>query len=74
MSLEERERWEQLSPEQKAFVDEREPLWRHARDIVEKNPALDVTDVYHVLLSWKQTPAERLGKALQGGTILARPR
>ena len=74
MPPEERERWEQLSAEQRAFVTEREPLWRRAHEIATQSPGIDVSDVYHVLVSWNQTPTERLGKALQRGRLLARSR
>jgi len=74
MSPEERERWEQLSAEQRAFVSAREPLWRRAHEIVAQHPGVDVSDVYHVLVTWNQTPAERLGRALRRGRLLARAR
>jgi hypothetical protein len=74
MSPEERERWEQLSGEQRAFVREREPLWRRAHEIAARNVGIDVSDVYHVLLSWDETPTQRLGRALSRGRLLARAR
>jgi len=74
MSPEERERWEQLSAEQRDFVAEREPLWRRAYEIAAESPGVDVGDVYHVLVSWNLTPTQRLGKALQRGRLLARAR
>lgn len=74
MSPEELKRWEQLSAEQRAFVTDREPLWRRAYEIAAQSPGVDVGDVYHVLVSWNQTPTQRLGKALRRGRLLARAR
>ena len=74
MSPEERERWEQLSAEERAFVSEREPLWRRAHEIAARNPGVDVSDVCHVFVIWNQTFAERLGRALRRGRLLARAR
>ena len=74
MSPEERERWEQLSAEERAFVSAKEPLWRRAHEIAAQSAGVDVSDVYHVLVTWNQTPAERLGRALRRGRLLARAR
>jgi hypothetical protein len=71
---EERARWEQLDSEQRAFVEEREPVWRRAHDIAAKNPGVDVSDVYHVLVSLRETPTERLRRSLRRGGRLTRTR
>lgn len=41
LSPDERERWEHLSEEQRAFVREREPLWRCAHEIAAQSPGTD---------------------------------
>src|SRR5678816_2511062 len=49
LSPDERVRWEHLTDEQRAFVGEKEPLWRRAHEIAAENPGIDASDVYHVL-------------------------
>ena len=56
-----------LSPEQRALVDQVEPLWRQAHRIVEQLPDLDVGDVYHALRNLQRAPSERLARALRYG-------
>jgi hypothetical protein len=58
---------DELSPEQRAFVTEVEPLWRRAHEIVATRPELDVSDVFHALRNLQRTPSERLRRALEYG-------
>ena len=74
LTPEERRRWDQLDAEQRAFVTEREPLWRRAHEIAAKNPSVDVGDIYHVLVSLRETPTQRLARSLRRGRLLARAR
>jgi hypothetical protein len=71
LTADERERWNKLAPEQRAFVIAREPLWRRAHQIAANNPGLDASDVYHVLASWNETPSERLRRSLRRARLLA---
>jgi hypothetical protein len=61
-----------LSPQERAWIDVNEALWRRAHTIVQKNPQLDVGDVYHVLATLHETPTQRLRRALAHGRL--RPR
>jgi hypothetical protein len=72
LTPDERQRWEQLDPEQRAFVTDREPLWRRAHEIAAKNPSVDVGDIYHVLVSLQETPTQRLARSFRRGRLLAR--
>lgn len=74
LTPDERERWEQLSGQQRAFVREKEPLWRRAHEIAAQNPGVDVSDVYHALVTWHETPSQRLEGSLRRGKLLARAR
>jgi hypothetical protein len=74
LTPEERQRWEQLAPEQRTFVAEKEPLWRRAHEIADANPGVDVSDVYHALATWHETPSERLRRALRRARLLTRAR
>jgi hypothetical protein len=74
LSPDERERWAELTPEQRALVADREPLWRRARAIATANPGVDVSDIYHVLVTWNDTPTERLRRSLRRGRLFARSR
>lgn len=74
LTPEERERWAELAPEQRAFVTEREPLWRRAHEIAANHPGVDVSDVYHVLVTWHETPSQRLQRSLRRARLLARAR
>lgn len=70
-TAEEQERWQALSPEQRAFVTAREPLWRRAHQIAASNPGVDASDVYHVLTTWNEAPSERLRRSLRRGRLFA---
>ena len=74
MTPDERQRWEQLAPEQRAFVGAQEPLWRRAHEIASANPGADASDVYHVLATWHETPSQRLRRALRRARLLTRAR
>ena len=74
MTQDERARWDCLSPEQQAFVLSQEPLWRRAHEIASRNAGVDVSDVYHVLATWHETPTQRLGRAFRRGQLLSRAR
>jgi hypothetical protein len=56
-----------LTPDERAWVDKVEPLWRRAHRIVSRHPELDVSDVFHVLRNLERSPAERLRRALTYG-------
>jgi hypothetical protein len=49
-------------------------VWRRAHEIAAAHPGVDVGDVYHVLVSWQQTPTERLGRSLRRARLFARAR
>lgn len=70
----ERESFQQLEEEQRAFVAEKEPLWRRAHEITAENPAVDVGDVYHVLVTWNETPSSRLERSLRRARLFSRAR
>ena len=53
-----------LTPEQRAWAERVEPLWRRAHSIVARQPELDVSDVFHALRNLERTPAQRLQRAL----------
>lgn len=74
MTAEERERWERLTAEQRAFVVAEEPLWRRAHEIAARHAGMDPGDVFHVLASWHETPTQRLGRALRRARLFARAR
>lgn len=59
--------FDDLSPEQRALVAQMKPLWERAHRIVEQNPNLDVSDVFHALRNLQRTPSERLRRALRHG-------
>jgi hypothetical protein len=71
---EEQARLEKLTPEQRALVAAREPLWRRAYEIAAGNPSVDVSDVYHTLVTWHETPTQKLTRALRRGRLFARTR
>lgn len=72
LTSEERARWEQLDPEQRAFVANQEPLWRRAHEIASEHPGVDPSDVFHVLATWDDTPTERLRRAFRRARLFAR--
>jgi hypothetical protein len=74
LTPEERERWAALSPEERALVLAREPIWREAQQIAAKNPGVDAGDVVHVLTGWNDKPSERLRKSLARAGTFARAR
>jgi hypothetical protein len=57
----------ELTPEQRAWAERVEPLWRRAHAIVARQPELDVSDVFHALRNLERTPAQRLRRALGHG-------
>ena len=65
LSPEERGRFLELNSEERAFVERCEPLWRRAHAIVQENPNVDVSDVFHVLYTWHDTPSQRLKRSLE---------
>ena len=74
LTPEERESFQRLDEEQRAFVAEKEPLWRRAHEIAAENPRVDVGDVYHVLVTWNETPSCRLERSLRRGRLFSRAR
>lgn len=55
---------DELTPEQRAWLEDDERLWRRAHAIVEHQPHLDVSDVYHALVNLRREPGERLARGL----------
>jgi hypothetical protein len=53
-----------LSAQQRAWIVEREALWRRATAIAAQHPGMDVVGVYHVLCNLKRSPEERLRRGL----------
>lgn len=64
--------FEELGPEEQAWVRQNEALWRRAHAIVASHPELDVSLVYHTLVSFQRTPEERLARGLARGPGAAR--
>ena len=58
---------EALTAQELAWLEADEALWRRAHAIVERHPALDLTDVYHTLKNFQRTPAQRLQRGLAYG-------
>ncbi len=61
-----------LDPEQRAWIEANEARWRRAHAIVQRNPALDVGDVFHVLATLHETPTERVRRSLAHGRLRSR--
>ncbi|MBM4361216.1 MAG: hypothetical protein FJ104_00950 [Deltaproteobacteria bacterium] len=57
----------ELDPEQRAWLEADEALWRRAHRICASHPELDVGDVYHTLRNLLRTPSERLRRGLRDG-------
>lgn len=64
--------FEDLDEREKAWVRENEALWQRAHAIVARHPTLDVSLVYHTLVSFRRTPEERLARGLARGPRTAR--
>lgn len=62
---------EELSEEERAWLERDEALWRRARAIAERHPHLDVGDLYHTLVNLQRSPAERLARGLAHGRLRA---
>src|SRR5262245_7938518 len=63
---------DQLTVEERAWVERDEAIWRRAHAIVAPHTQLDVSDVYHALVNLQRSPAERLARGLAHGRL--RPR
>lgn len=68
------DRFDGLDADQRAWLLERDHLWRRAHEVVGEHPHLDVSDVYHALRNLKLAPAERLKRGLSRGRLGARRR
>jgi hypothetical protein len=55
---------EDLTSDQRAWVEHSAQLWDRAHAIVNGRPDLDVSDVYHALRTLELPPAERLRRGL----------
>jgi hypothetical protein len=53
-----------VPPEQRAWIERSEALWRRAYRLAKEHPELDVGDLYHVLYTWHESPSQRLKRAL----------
>jgi hypothetical protein len=62
----------ELSQEERAWLEDDEALWQRAHRIVEKNPLLDPSDVYHTLRAFRRSPSERLRRGLRHGRARTR--
>lgn len=60
-----------LGDADRAWVLENERLWQRAYAIVADRPDLDVSLVYHTLVNFRRTPAERLARGLRRGPVRA---
>ena len=63
---------ESLTPAELEWLTADEALWQRAHRIVEENPGLDASDVYHTLRNFQRSPAERLKRGLRHGRARAR--
>ena len=63
-----------LTPNQQAWAEHSESLWRRAHEIVRQHPESDVSDVYHALRCLELTPTQRLTAGLQRGRLRAHSR
>jgi hypothetical protein len=63
-----------LTPEQLAWAQHSEALWRRAHAIVDAHPSLDAGDVYHALRCLELSPEERLRRGLSRGRLRAHAR
>ncbi|HEV3191702.1 MAG TPA: hypothetical protein VGY54_14430 [Polyangiaceae bacterium] len=63
---------DELAPEDRAWVMQNESRWTRAHQIAAKHPGLDVGDIYHVLCTFHETPAQRLRRSLAHARL--RPR
>jgi hypothetical protein len=61
-----------LTADERAWVLHSEALWRKATEIAEEDPAVDVSDVYHVLRNLELPPAQRLRNGLTRVRVLRR--
>jgi hypothetical protein len=59
----------QLSPEQRAWLEHDEELWRRARAIAARHPDMDVGDIRHTLYNLERSPEERLARSLNHGAV-----
>jgi hypothetical protein len=65
---------EDLTPQERAWVERDVAVWRRARAIAARHPGMDAGDVRHVLYNLERTPEERLWASLNhaGLRLLAR--
>jgi hypothetical protein len=65
----------ELTPEQRAWLEHDNELWRRAYAIVARHPGMDVSDVHHVLRNLERSPEERLASSMNSaGLRLYAPR
>jgi len=55
---------DQLTAEERAWVEEDELLWQQAHRAASRHPGVDVGGIYHVLCNLRRTPSERLRRSL----------
>jgi hypothetical protein len=63
---------DQLSADERAWLERDEALWRRAHAIVARHPQLDAGDVYHTLVNLQRSPSERLARGLAHARLGAR--
>jgi hypothetical protein len=65
---------EAVTPEQRAWLERSEALWKRAHDLARRHPESDVTDLYHALRCLQLTPTRRLAAGLRRGRLRAHTR
>lgn len=65
-------RYEELAPDEQAWVRDNERVWVRARAIAARHPGMDPSLVYHTLVNLRRTPEDRLARGLIRGTPSAR--
>ena len=65
---------DELASQERAWVAENEARWRHAHEISLKYPALEVSDIYRVLCTLRETPSQRVRRSLARGRLRPKSR
>jgi hypothetical protein len=65
---------DELAPKERVWVVENEARWRRAHEISLKYPALEVSDIFHVLCTLRETPTQRVRRSLAHGRLRPKSR
>ena len=65
---------DELAQEERDWVAGNEARWRRAHEISLKYPALEVSDIYHVLCTLRETPRQRVRRSLAQGRLRPKSR